>query len=50
MRIRQIDLVGFKSFREPTKVTLLPGLNAVVGPNGCGKSNISDAIRWVMGE
>ncbi len=50
MRIRQIELVGFKSFREPTKVTLLPGLNAVVGPNGCGKSNISDAIRWVMGE
>jgi len=50
VRIRQIDLVGFKSFREPTKVTLLPGLNAVVGPNGCGKSNISDAIRWVMGE
>lgn len=50
MRIRQIDLVGFKSFRDPTKVTLLPGMNAVVGPNGCGKSNISDAIRWVMGE
>lgn len=50
MRIRQIELVGFKSFRDPTKVTLLPGMNAVVGPNGCGKSNISDAIRWVMGE
>lgn len=50
MRIRQIELVGFKSFRDPTKVTMLPGMNAVVGPNGCGKSNISDAIRWVMGE
>jgi chromosome segregation protein len=50
VRIRQIELVGFKSFRDPTKVTLLPGLNAIVGPNGCGKSNISDAIRWVMGE
>ena len=50
MRIRQIELVGFKSFRDATKVTMLPGMNAVVGPNGCGKSNISDAIRWVMGE
>jgi len=50
VRIRQIELVGFKSFREPTKVTLLPGLNAIVGPNGCGKSNIADAIRWVLGE
>ena len=50
MRIRQIELVGFKSFRDPTKVSLLPGLNAIVGPNGCGKSNISDAISWALGE
>ncbi|MFM7142691.1 MAG: AAA family ATPase [Alphaproteobacteria bacterium] len=50
MRIRQIELAGFKSFREPTRIALAPGLNAVVGPNGCGKSNVTDAIRWVLGE
>lgn len=50
MRIRQIELAGFKSFREPTRIGLAPGLNAVVGPNGCGKSNVTDAIRWVLGE
>ena len=50
MRIRQIELVGFKSFREPTRVALAAGINAVVGPNGCGKSNVSDAIRWALGE
>jgi chromosome segregation protein len=50
VRIRQIDLVGFKSFREPTRLTLLPGINAIVGPNGCGKSNVADAIRWALGE
>jgi len=47
---RQIELAGFKSFREPTRIPLAPGLNAVVGPNGCGKSNVTDAIRWVLGE
>ncbi len=50
MRIREIELVGFKSFREPIRLTLAGGLNAIVGPNGCGKSNVSDAIRWVLGE
>ena len=50
MRIREIDLVGFKSFREPTKLRFGPGMNAIVGPNGCGKSNVSDAIRWALGE
>src|SRR5215813_3401985 len=50
VRIREIELVGFKSFCEPTRIPLAPGLNAIVGPNGCGKSNIADAIRWVMGE
>ncbi len=50
MRIRQIELVGFKSFREPTRIVLSSGLNAIVGPNGCGKSNVSDAIRWALGE
>ena len=50
MRIRQIELAGFKSFRDPTRIGLASGLNAVVGPNGCGKSNVTDAIRWVLGE
>jgi chromosome segregation protein len=50
LRIREIDLVGFKSFRDPTKLRFGPGMNAVVGPNGCGKSNVSDAIRWALGE
>ena len=50
MRLKQIKLAGFKSFVDPT-VVLLPGNRAaVVGPNGCGKSNIIDAVRWVMGE
>lgn len=50
MRIREIDLVGFKSFRDPTKLKFGPGMNAIVGPNGCGKSNVSDAVRWALGE
>ena len=50
MHIRSLEIVGFKSFPERTRVNLAPGLSAVVGPNGCGKSNIIDAVRWVMGE
>lgn len=50
VRIRQIELFGFKSFRDPTRLSLNTGLNAVVGPNGCGKSNVADAIRWALGE
>ena len=50
MRIREIEIVGFKSFRDPTRIVLAPGMNAIVGPNGCGKSNVSDAIRWTLGE
>ena len=50
MRIRQIELFGFKSFRDHTRLSLTTGLNAVVGPNGCGKSNVADAIRWALGE
>ena len=50
MRLNSIKLSGFKSFAEPTNF-LLPGqLVGVVGPNGCGKSNIMDAVRWVLGE
>ncbi len=50
MRLKSISLSGFKSFVDPTKVTLPSNMCAVVGPNGCGKSNIIDAVRWVMGE
>ena len=50
MRLKEIKLAGFKSFVDPTTVILPGNRNAVVGPNGCGKSNIVDAVRWVMGE
>ncbi len=50
MRIRQLKLSGFKSFVEPAVLRIEPGLTGVVGPNGCGKSNLLEAIRWVMGE
>jgi chromosome segregation protein len=50
MRLKSIKLVGFKSFVDPTTASFPTNLTAVVGPNGCGKSNIIDAVRWVMGE
>lgn len=50
MRLKQIRLAGFKSFVDPTTVPLPGAMTAVVGPNGCGKSNIIDAVRWVLGE
>ncbi len=50
MKLRRIKLAGFKSFVEPTTIPLPSGITAVVGPNGCGKSNLVDAIRWVLGE
>ena len=50
MRLHSIKLSGFKSFVEPTHFQLPGQLVGVVGPNGCGKSNIIDAVRWVLGE
>jgi len=50
MRLRKLKLAGFKSFVDPTTVLLPSDLIGVVGPNGCGKSNVIDAVRWVMGE
>ena len=50
MKFARLRLSGFKSFIEPTELFIEPGLTAVIGPNGCGKSNLFDAMRWVMGE
>src|SRR3990167_9143789 len=50
MQLSKIKLAGFKSFVDPTTIMLPSNLVAVVGPNGCGKSNIIDAVTWVMGE
>src|SRR3989304_3778927 len=50
MRLTHIKLAGFKSFVDPTSISIPGGLVGVVGPNGCGKSNIIDAVRWVLGE
>jgi chromosome segregation protein len=50
MKLSRLRLIGFKSFVEPTDFLIEPGLTGVVGPNGCGKSNLVEALRWVMGE
>ena len=50
MKIARVKLTGFKSFVDPCELRIMPGLTGVVGPNGCGKSNLLEAIRWVMGE
>ena len=50
VQFSRIKIAGFKSFAEPAVVEILPGLTGIVGPNGCGKSNVVEALRWAMGE
>ena len=50
MQLKHIKLAGFKSFVDPTRISFPTNMVAVVGPNGCGKSNVIDAVRWVLGE
>src|SRR5512147_13170 len=50
VKIKRLEIIGFKSFVDKVSLDFQQGMTAVVGPNGCGKSNIVDAIRWVMGE
>ncbi len=50
VHLTHLRIAGFKSFADPVELAILPGLTGLVGPNGCGKSNVADALRWAMGE
>ena len=50
MKFKKLEIVGFKSFTDRTHLLIEDGLTGIVGPNGCGKSNIVEALRWCMGE
>ncbi len=50
VHLTHLRIAGFKSFADPVELAILPGLTGIVGPNGCGKSNVADALRWAMGE
>jgi chromosome segregation protein len=50
MQVERLRLAGFKSFVEPTELAIAPGLTGIVGPNGCGRSNLFEALRWGMGQ